>query len=129
MLFRSGDLSSRSSDISSKSSEISPDLVRSHQIRLDLRRICHFFRLKSTILTGFFTVDGSDRTDRVSGAKPTKPIRLPRWSEADQDFLNPVGLELGTNPTRTDPWTPLIFSMLKKMKEKFKKCGTILLKR
>ena len=38
-----GDLSSRSSDISSKSSEISPDLARSHQIRLDLRRIWHFF--------------------------------------------------------------------------------------
>ena len=38
-----GDLSSRSSDISSKSSEISPDLARSHQIRLDLRQIWHFF--------------------------------------------------------------------------------------
>ena len=38
-----GDLSSRSIDISSKSSEISPDLARSHQIRLDLRRICRFF--------------------------------------------------------------------------------------
>ena len=38
-----GDLSSRSSDILSKSSEISPDLARSHQIRLDLRRIWHFF--------------------------------------------------------------------------------------
>ena len=37
------DLSSRSSDISSKSSEISLDLARSHQIRLDLRRIWHFF--------------------------------------------------------------------------------------
>ena len=38
-----GDLSSRSSDISSKSSEISPDLARSHRIRLDLRRIWRFF--------------------------------------------------------------------------------------
>ena len=38
-----GDLSSRSSDISSKSSEISQDLARSHQIRLDLRRIWRFF--------------------------------------------------------------------------------------
>ena len=37
------DLSSRSSDISSKSSEISPDLARSHQIWLDLRRIWRFF--------------------------------------------------------------------------------------
>ena len=38
-----GDLSSRSSDISSKSSEISPDLARSHRIRLDLPRIWRFF--------------------------------------------------------------------------------------
>ena len=38
-----GDLSSRSSDILSKSGEISPDLARSHQIRLDLRRIWRFF--------------------------------------------------------------------------------------
>ena len=38
-----GNLSSRSSDISSKSSEISPDLARSHQILLDLRRIWRFF--------------------------------------------------------------------------------------
>ena len=39
----SGYFSSRSSDISSKSSEISPDPARSHQIRLDLRRIWRFF--------------------------------------------------------------------------------------
>ena len=37
-----GNLLSRSSDISSKSSEISSNLERSHQIRLDLRRIWPF---------------------------------------------------------------------------------------
>ena len=35
-------------------------------------------------------MDGSDQTDRVFGAKPTASIRLPRWSAADQDFLNPI---------------------------------------
>ena len=35
-------------------------------------------------------MDGSDRTDRVSGAKPTAPIRLPRRSAAGEDFLNPI---------------------------------------
>ena len=33
-------------------------------------------------------MNGSDRTNRVSGAKPTTPIRIPRRSAADQDFLN-----------------------------------------
>ena len=35
-------------------------------------------------------MNGSDRTDRVSDAKPTAPIRIPRRSVADQDFLNPI---------------------------------------
>ena len=33
-------------------------------------------------------MDGFDQTDRVSSTKPTTPIRLPRRSAADQDFLN-----------------------------------------
>ena len=55
------------SDLSSRPSKISPDPVRSPP---DLA----FFRLKSTILTGFFTVDGSNWTDHVSDAKSTVPI-------------------------------------------------------
>ena len=35
-------------------------------------------------------MNGSDRTDRVSDAKPTAPIRIPRRSVADQAFLNPI---------------------------------------
>ena len=35
-------------------------------------------------------MNGSDRTDRASDAKPTTPIRIPRRSVADQDFLNPI---------------------------------------
>ena len=49
-----------------------------------------FFHLKSTILARFFTVDGSDRTDRVFGAKPTAPIRLLCRSAAGQNFLSPI---------------------------------------
>ena len=48
-----------------------------------------FRSLKSTILAGFFTVDGFDRTDRVSGAKPTAPIRLSRRSGAGKNVLHP----------------------------------------
>ena len=33
-------------------------------------------------------MNGSDRTNHVSGAKPTTPIRIPRRLAADQDFLN-----------------------------------------
>ena len=55
---------------------MSPNLVRS---QLDLEEISPdlaHFGLKSTILAGFSTMDGFNQTDRVSGAKPTTPIRL-----------------------------------------------------
>ena len=70
-------------NLSSRSSKISPNPVRSTP---DLA----FFHLKSTILAGFFTMDGSDWINRVSSAKPTAPIRFPRRLVVGQDFLNPI---------------------------------------
>ena len=61
---------------------ISPDLARSPPA------LAHF-GLKSTILAGFFTVDGCNRTDRVSSEKPTAPIRLSRRSAMGQNVLHP----------------------------------------
>ena len=63
----SSEISARSGGNLTGSSKISPDPVRSPP---DLAH----FGLKSTILAGFSTVDGFDRTDRVFGAKPTTPI-------------------------------------------------------
>ena len=105
------DLSSRSSDISPKFNEISPDLARSHQIRLDLRRIWCFFAWNQ-----LFWLDFSPWT------VPTEPTVFPaqnqpcwfdslagrRWIRIFSTQFYRVGLWLGTNPTRTDPWTPLI---------------------
>ena len=59
---KSREISARSSGNLTGSSEISPDPVRSPSA------LAHF-GLKSTILAGFFTVDGFDRTDCVSGEK------------------------------------------------------------
>ena len=63
----SSEISARSGGNLIGSSKISPAPVRSPP---DLAH----FGLKSTILAGFSTVDGFDRTDRVFGAKPTTPI-------------------------------------------------------
>ena len=105
-----GDLSSRSSDISSKSSEISPDLARSYQIRLDLRRIWRFFAWNQlfwldfspwtvpTEPTVFSAQNWLRRSDSLAGRRRVR-IFSTRFYR--------VGLGLGTNPTRTDPWTPL----------------------
>ena len=106
-----GDLSSRASDISSKCSEISPDLARSHQIRLDLRRIWRFFHLKSTILTGFFTVDGSDSVSAQNRPRQSDSLASRRRIRIFSTRFYRVGLGLDTNPTRTNPWTPLVYNI------------------
>ena len=71
-----GDLTG-SGEISLDPVRFPPDLA---EISLDLVRfppdLAHF-RLKLTILAEFFTVDGFDRIDRVSGTKPTTSIQLP----------------------------------------------------
>ena len=106
-----GDLSSRSSDISSKSSEISPDLGRSYQIRLDLRRIWRFFAWNQlfwldfspwtvpTELTVFLAQNRPCRSDSLVGRRRIRIVSTRFYR---------VGLGLGTNPTRTDSWTPLL---------------------
>ena len=66
------------------------------------------FGLKSTILAGFSTVDGFDRTDRVSGEKPTAPIRLSRRSAAGQNVVHPPPTSRSRVGHKPDPWTPYL---------------------
>ena len=90
-----------------------PNLGKSHRIQRELTRSGQIsagfgvFLLKSTILAGFFTVDGSDRTYRVSGPKPTAPIRLPRRSAAGQDFFNPIISSRSRVGHKPDPDRPV----------------------
>ena len=104
----SSEISTRSGGNLTESSEISPDPVRS------LPDLAHF-GLKSTILAGFSTVDGFDRTDRVSGSKPTAPIRLSRRSVASQNVLHPSlagQSRVGHKPDPDRPVdTPIHYSM------------------
>ena len=106
-----GDLSSRSSDILSKSSEISLDPARSHQIRLDLRRIWHFFAWNQLFWLDFssWTVP-TEPTMFPAQNRPRRSNSLACWRRIrifSTQFYR-VGLGLGTNPTRTDSWTPII---------------------
>ena len=99
----SSEISARTGENLTGSSEISPNPVRSP---LDLANFC----LKSTILAGFFTVDGFDRIDHF-------PTQIqPLWFDSlagRQRFRTSstrfcwISLGLGTNLTWTDPWTPL----------------------
>ena len=57
---------------------MSPNLVRSQLDLVEISPDLAHFGLKSIILAGFSTMDGLDQIDRVSGAKPTAPIRLSR---------------------------------------------------
>uniref|UniRef100_A0A7N2MCT5 Trichome birefringence-like N-terminal domain-containing protein n=1 Tax=Quercus lobata TaxID=97700 RepID=A0A7N2MCT5_QUELO len=95
----SSEISARSGGNVTGSSKISPDPVRPPS---DLGN----FHLKSTILAGFFTVDGFDRTNLVSSAKPTAPIQLPTgWQRVSTSStrFNRVSLGLDTNLTRGHP--------------------------
>ena len=97
----SSEISARSGGNLTRSSEISPDPVRSPP---DLDH----FGLKSTILAGFSTVDGFDRTDRVSSEKSTAPIRLSRRSMAGQNVVHPSPASRSRVGHKPDPWTPLV---------------------
>ena len=65
------------------------------------------FGLKSNILAGFFTMDGFDRTDRVSGEKPTALIRLSRRSAAGQNVLHPSPAGRSRVGHKPDPTRPV----------------------
>ena len=88
--------------------EMSPNLVRSQPNLVEISLDLAHFGLKSTILAGFSTVDGFNRTDCVSSTKPIAPIRLScRWVRTFSTRVWREGLGLGTSPTRIDSWTPL----------------------
>ena len=100
---KSSEISARTGENLNESSEISPNPVRSP---LDLANFC----LKSTILAGFFTMDGFDRIDHF----PTQIQSLWsdsligwQWVKTSSTRFCRVSLKLGTNLTWTDLWTPL----------------------
>ena len=96
----SSEISARSGGNLTGSSEISPDSVRSPP---DLAH----FGLKSIILAGFSTMGGFDRTDRVSGAKLTAPIRLFYQSVAGQNVLHPSPAGWSRVGHKLDPDRPV----------------------
>ena len=95
-----------------------PNLVKSHRIQRDLTRSSKIstgfgvFCLKSTILAGI-----------LPWTIPTEPTLFPAQNQPRRsDSLvsrqrvkisstrfYQVGIGLGTNPTRTNPWTPLLY--------------------
>ena len=96
----SSEISARSGGNLTGSSEISPDPVRSPP---DLAH----FGLKLTILAGFSTVNGFDRTVRVSSAKPTASIRLSHRSAAGQKVLHPSSASWSWIGHKPDPNRPM----------------------
>ena len=99
-----GDLSSRSSDISSKSKEISPDLARSHQIRLDL---CRIWRFSPEInYFGWFFHRGRFRPNRPCFRRKTDRVDpTPSPVGGGSGFLQPdsIGSVSGWAQTRPGP--------------------------
>ena len=99
-VIESREILARSSGNLTGFSEISPDPVRSPPA------LAHF-GLKSTILAEFFTVDGFNRTDRVSDEKSTASIWLFRRSVAGQNVLHPSPVDQSRVGHKLDPTRPV----------------------
>ena len=118
----SGTISRRSNKILTEFSEISlnlvrlkPDLAKSHRFQWDFHRIWVFLTFSCSFLIVFSPFSQIFDSDR--------PVRAPVevWSDRpvysngrrlvsfSKTRFRRVGSGLGTNPTRTDPWTALVW--------------------